>query len=476
MTLTRGAHTIQLGANYRLILDHRRSDAFSYSYGYTNAYALAQAGIANTGQSFDPASFGYPAVAGSFADSYNFAMGNLAGLLDLVTTQSNYQIAPGGSAASLMPAGAILDREFKNNEFEYYLQDSWRIQRRLTLTFGVRHTLLETPFEIHGQQAQPTVNIDQWFRTRAQQAALGNSVQPDLSFAPSGQARGLKAYWPMQKKNIAPRVAVAFSPGVAHGFWHKLFGAAEESSIRAGYGIYYDHYGEGIVNLFDQYGAFGLSESITNPTNLLTPGTSPRFTGIHDLPDITGAPANTIAYPALAPNNPLWTGFEIAHGLDDRMKTPYSQGLDFSIQRELPGAFALEIAYSGRFGRHQLQQIDLAQPLDLVDPKSGQTTSRQLPSSPSKNMQESPAWPLSPTSRTCFPMQPGAARAQPRIFTTHGFPATKRVRSTRSIFSALPAAEARRIASGPANMPACMRGRPSEAAATTPDRLRCDGR
>jgi hypothetical protein len=373
VTWTHREHTIQFGANYRLILNHRRSDAFSTSYGYTNAYALADAGIANTGQSFDPGEFGYPAVAANFADSYNFAMCNLAGLLDLVTTQSNYQIAPDGSTASLLPAGAMVDREFKNNEFEYYLQDSWRIQRRLTLTVGFRHTLLQTPFETHGQQVQPTEDIDQWFRTRGQQAALGNSVQPDLSFAPSGQARGLKAYWPMQKGNVAPRFAVAFSPGVAHGFWHGLFGGAGESSIRAGYGIYYDHYGEGIVNLFDQYGSFGLSESITNPTNWLTPGTSPRFTGIyHDLPDITGTPASTITYPALAPNEPLWTGFEIAHGLDDRMKTPYSQEVNFSIQRELPRAFTLEISYSGRFGRHQLQQIDLAQPLDLVDPKSGQ--------------------------------------------------------------------------------------------------------
>jgi hypothetical protein len=372
VTATRQGHTIQFGANYRLILDQRSSDALSYSYGYTNAYALADAGIANTGQSFDPAAFGYPAVAASFADSYNFAMGNLAGLLDLVTTQSNYQIASSGSTAGLLPAGAMLDREFKNNEFEYYLQDSWRLQRRLTLTIGLRHTLLQTPFEIHGQQVQPTVNIDQWFRTRGQQAALGNSVQPDLSFAASGQARGLKPYWPMQKGNLAPRIAVAISPGVAHGFWHKLFGGAEESSIRAGYGIYYDHHGEGIVNLFDQYGSFGLSESITNPTNLLTPSTSPRFTGIHNLPDITGVPASSITYPALAPNNPLGTGFEITHGLDDRMKTPYSQVINFSIQRELHRAFTLEMAYIGRFGRHQLQQIDLAEPLDLVDPRSGQ--------------------------------------------------------------------------------------------------------
>ena len=148
--------------------------------------------------------------------------------------------------------------------------------------------------------------------------------------------------------------------------------------------MYYDHFGEGIVNLFDQYGSFGLSESITNPTNLLTPDTSPRFTGIHDLPNITGMPASTIGYPALAPNDPLWTGFEIAHGLDDNMKTPYAHAVDFSVQRELPRAFIMEIAYIGRFGRHELQQIDLAQPLDLVDPQSGQdyfSAARSFPSS-----------------------------------------------------------------------------------------------
>jgi hypothetical protein len=372
VTMTHRAHTIQFGANYRLIFNHRRSDSLSYNYGYTNAYALADAGIANTAQSLDPAAFGYPTVASSFANSYNFAMGNLAGLLDLVTTQSNYQIAANGSTATLLSAGAMLDREFKNNEFEYYLQDSWRVRPRFTLTLGLRHTLLQTPFETRGQQAQPTVDIDQWFKTRGRQAAQGNSVQPDLSFAPSGQARGLKSYWPMQLGNVAPRIAIAYSPSAASNFWRRVFGPAGQSSIRAGYGIYYDHYGEGIVNLFDQYGSYGLSESITNPTNLLTPDTSPRFTGIHDLPDITGTPASAITYPSLAPNNPLWTGFEIAHGLDDHMKTPYSHVLNFSIQRELHHEFILEIAYIGRLGRHQLQQIDLAQPLNLVDSQSGQ--------------------------------------------------------------------------------------------------------
>lgn len=371
LTWMHKAHTLQFGVNDRLIYNHRRSDALSYSYGYTNAYALADAGIAGTGQSLDPAAFKLAPVDSSFADSYNFAVTNLVGLLDLVTTQANYQISGNGAGANLLSQGAMLDREFKSNEFEYYLQDSWRVRPNLTLTFGLRHTLLQTPFEVHGQQVQPTVDMDQWFKTRAQQAELGNSVQPDLLFAPSGQARGLKSYWPMQKGNVAPRLAVAFSPAPESGFWRLLFGGAEKSSIRAGYGIYYDHYGEGIVNSFDQYGSFGLSNSITNPTNLYTPDTSPRFTGLHNLPDVTGTPSSTIKYPSVAPNDPLWTGFEIAHGLDDHMKTPYSHVLNLSLQRQLPSQFVLEIAYIGRFGRHQLQQIDLAQPLDLRDSVSG---------------------------------------------------------------------------------------------------------
>ena len=100
-------------------------------------------------------------------------MGNLAGLLDLVTTQANYQISGDGTGANLLPAGAMLNREFKSNEFEYYLQDSWRVRPSLTLTFGLRHTLLQTPYEIHGQQVQPTVDIDQWFKTRAPAGGAG---------------------------------------------------------------------------------------------------------------------------------------------------------------------------------------------------------------------------------------------------------------------------------------------------------------
>ncbi len=372
LTWTHSRHTVQFGANYRLVHNQRQSNALSYDSAVTNSYALVNGGIVGTGQSLDPTAFGFPSVDNNFSGSYNYSMTNLAGLLDYVTSQSNYQVSANGKTASLLPPGALLSRDFKNNEFETYAQDSWRVSPNLTVNFGLRYTLLQTPYEVNGQQVQPTTDLYQWFQTRGTQAALGNSVQPYISFAPSGQARGLQPYWPMQKNNIAPRLSFAYSPNVGQGFWHKIFGNAGDSVLRAGYGIYYDHFGESIVNLFDQYGSFGLSDSITNPTNVLTPDTSPRFTGIHDIPNLTGTPAQTVNYPALSPTDPLTNGFAITHGLDSQMKTPYSHVVNVSWQRQLPEGFVLEAAYLGRFGRRQLQQIDLAQPLDLVDPKSGQ--------------------------------------------------------------------------------------------------------
>ncbi len=372
LTWTKGRHTVQFGANYRLIHNQSNSNALSYNSAVTNSYALVNAGIVGVGGSLDPTVFGFPSVDNSFAGSYNYSMTNLAGLLDYVTTQSNYQVAANGKSGSLLAPGAMLYRDFKNNEFEWYAQDSWRMTPNLTVNFGLRHTLLQTPYEVNGQQVQPTTDLYQWFQNRGTQAAIGNSVQPEISFAPSGQGRGLQPYWPMQKNNFAPRMSFAYSPNVGQGFWRKFFGNSGDSVIRAGYGIYYDHFGEGIVNLFDQYGSFGLSDSITNPTNVLTPDTSPRFTGPHDIPNLTGTPEQTVSYPALSPTDPLTTGFAITHGLDSQMQTPYAHVVNVSWQRQLPSGFVLEAAYLGRFGRRQLQQIDLAQPLDLVDPKSGQ--------------------------------------------------------------------------------------------------------
>jgi hypothetical protein len=151
----------------------------------------------------------------------------------------------------------------------------------------------------------------------------------------------------------------------------KLLGGAGRSSIRAGYGMYYDHYGQGLITNYSRAGSYSLSSSISNPANVQTADTTPRFTGLHNLPGLLPSAPSAIAYPQTPSNDPNTTGFTITNGLDDHLQTPYSHVFNLSLQRELPGGFTFEANYVGRLGRHLLQQIDLAQPLDLVDPKSG---------------------------------------------------------------------------------------------------------
>ena len=186
-------------------------------------------------------------------------------------------------------------------------------------------------------------------------ALQGQIYEQDLSFAPNGPYYGKPGYWPKQKNNFAPRLSVAYSPDT-------------KTSIRVGFGIYFDHYGESLVNTFSQQGSFGLSSTLNNPAGVYNSETAPRYIDRHTLPPIAVPPAaTTTTFPYLYPQN----NFSIQWGLDNRLKTPYSESLDFSVQRQLPAGFTVEANYVGRFGRHLLQSLDIAEPVDYVDPNGG---------------------------------------------------------------------------------------------------------
>ncbi|HEX4423960.1 MAG TPA: carboxypeptidase-like regulatory domain-containing protein [Terriglobales bacterium] len=369
LTWVKHNHTIQVGANYRFITNRQQSDTTSWSSATGTWSALNLSGLANTGQSFDPAAFGFPAVGTSFATSYNNAIIADVGLVNFINTVDNYEVSKDGKTGNLLPQGSLVTRDFRSNEFEGYVQDSWRVKPNLTITYGLRYTLLQTPYELNGQQVQPTNSLYDWYKTRGEEALKGISDQPLMVFAPSGQERGLKPYWPMQKDNFAPRLAIAYSPSAEKGLGHILFGDKNSSSLRAGFGIYDDHFGQGIVNSFSQLGSFSLTTNFTNA--YYDPNQSPRFVNIHDLPPNLGAPApTTINYPQLPSTDTLGAGFQNTVAIDDKMKTPYSYAFNASYQRQLPKDFTLEVAYVGRMGRHLLQQYDLGATIDLVDPRS----------------------------------------------------------------------------------------------------------
>ena len=413
---TKGKHTVQFGTNWRFIHNNRLSNADNISTAQTNLYWLNPSFIANEGISLDPSIMdaaqggAYPDVDSGFGTSYSFAAMDVAGILSETFTVANQD-----KFGTQIPNGQLVARHFKNYEGEMYLQDKWNVTPNLVLTFGARYSLLQPPFESKGNQVAPTVNMDQWFKTRGTQAALGNVVQPDLTFDLSGKANGGKPYWAWDYKNVAPRFAVAYSPHAASGFWHAVFGDAGKSSIRAGYGIYFDHFGEGVVNTFDRNGSWGLTSTFSNPAGVSTVDDSPRYTGLlglGNLPPGEIAPS-PMGFPYTPPNNPNTYGLAIAWGIDDHLRTPYSQVVDFSITREFARNFVLETTYTGRFARRLLQEVDLAQPLNLTDPKTGVTyfQAAQQFSKASAAYTSEASMPNIPYWQDLFPQAAGAAGA-----------------------------------------------------------------
>ena len=349
LSWTKGKHTFQFGGNWRLIHQNHYSNASSFSGASSNPFWLS--GDAPG------------ASATSDPGNYDINFSNLVGSLPSLTNNYNYHV-DNASSGSLLADGAFLKRAFKANEFEGYVQDAWHATPKLIVTAGVRYTVLQTPWETNGQQVAPTIDTHAWYLQREIAAQNSQVYEPNLSFTPSGHFYNKPGFWPKSKDNFAPRLSFAYSPNGS-------------TSIRAGAGIYYDHFGESLVNIFDREGSYGISSSITNPAGVYTvDGNSnhpaaPRFTSRTQLPQIGNscAQANTQTYPYPAPSGPS-CGFAITWGIDNRLKTPYSETFDFSVQHEMKG-FTFEASYVGRLGRHLLQSLDLAEPVDFVDPQGG---------------------------------------------------------------------------------------------------------
>ena len=384
VTWTRGRHTLQFGGNWRLIHNNRASDAQNYASASPHPTFFAPGGtIAGSGQSLDPGILydsGFPLVSENFGGSYDAAVSELAGVFGSMSAYYNQD-----KAGAIEP-GALVKRKFKANELEFYAQDVWHATPSLTLTLGLRYSLLQPPYEANGDQVEATPQLGDFFRQRAVAMNAGATYNPPISFDLSGQANGKRPYWGWDYGDIAPRFAFAWAPSFSSGLLGDLAGARGKTSIRGGFGMYYDHFGQGVVNSFDRQGSLGLTTYLENPSYVTTTDCAARFVNLTTLPttpacpvvpggdpvpELPGAPAT--GFPYTPPGEGENDSFAIGWGLDNHMKTPYAYAFDFSITRELPGNFSVEVAYAGRLGHRLLQEVDLAQPLNIKDPASGMT-------------------------------------------------------------------------------------------------------
>jgi hypothetical protein len=354
-TWTKGNHTVNFGFVLRGVKNDRLTDQNSWSNANTNSSWLAGQG-ADLNAPFTDMS---PAFRVSFRDAAMAAMG----VVSQGNAQFNYL-----TDGTVLDQGAPIERLFKNNEYEFFVSDSWRVKPNLTITAGLRWSLMPPVEELNDQQLSSDIPLSSWFGLRELLASQGRSqaeVQP-ISFVTKDDPRWRPLY-PYHKKNFAPRLGVAWSPGFNDGLGKFLFGGSGKTSIRAGAGMFYDVFGQGILRRFDAT-AFGLSNSLTNPSASLTLATAPRFTGIGEIPAGLLPAAPPATFPATFPDI-----FAITNSVDDSIVPPYSVTLNFNIARDFGSGWFSQIGYVGRLGRRLLSQTDLAMPTNLRDPKSGMT-------------------------------------------------------------------------------------------------------
>ncbi|MGB8459748.1 MAG: carboxypeptidase-like regulatory domain-containing protein [Candidatus Acidiferrum sp.] len=376
-----GKHTWQFGTQIAIIRTPSVSYQASFSDGSANASWTTLSGYAQKKSPLNPAYTcansspssctpnGAPFADANFANSYDFPLQALMGMITEVDAQYNFN-----RDGSALPEGAALRRDYGIDGYEFYGQDTWKVTPTFTATVGLRWSLFSPPWEVNKLQVSPTTSLDAWYHLRANEANNGipSNNDPPIAFDWSGPANGKPGYYNWDKKDFGPRVALAWSPRPTSGLFHSVLGEGN-TAIRAGFGMVYDRFGQGIADDFSQNGSFGLSTQLSNPAGFLSPYNSPRLTSVNTIPttDLNGNQIFLQAPPAVFPQTYPAGNFAIAHSIDSNLKTPYAYTIDLSVARELSGGFSLEVAYVGRLAHRLLTQLDPATPLDFKDPKTG---------------------------------------------------------------------------------------------------------
>ena len=368
LTFVKGRHVVQAGVSIYDISNSQYFDRPLIASANVNPNLLATAAIANQGGyqggTLDPAQFNCPdcgTVSSAFQNFYNSAIIANTGVIE--EASAGIEFAVRGNTLVPLPGGVVPTYTYRNLEQEYFLQDQWKATDHLTLTYGLRYVYLGVPYEENGQQITPAISLNTFLADRASAAAAGSAYTTDVSFRAAGSANGQPNFWTPQKLNFAPRVAFAYAT------------TDNKTVVRGGFALAYDHFGQAVIDSYNSNtnSLFGLSQTFEN---YLTGdiNTNPRFTGYNSVPSIPTLLAGAAANGSVAlPYTPAEQPFSFDASINDHQKTPYAETFNFTVEHQLPHSLDVTASYVGRLGRHLLQNLDVAQPVNFVDPGSGQS-------------------------------------------------------------------------------------------------------
>ena len=255
-------------------------------------------------------------------DSTNLPAGGIAREQDF----ANFLLGFVSSDFSQSPTDITADT--RQNLWEFYGQDEFRIASNLSITFGLRYSLFRTPYDganklttfdpsVYSAAKAPTL-------TSTGRLVLGtgdplNGIIVGGVNSPYGDAITRQ-----DKKNFAPRLGVAWDPF-----------KKGRTSVRAGYGIFYDSVAAGLIedNVFNNPPFLGSAE----------------FGGGVFLSNLSSLAASASTIPPS-----LWS-------TDPRWHTPYSQQWNLDVQQSVGRGWLFDVGYVGNKGTHLVGVIDINQ-------------------------------------------------------------------------------------------------------------------
>jgi hypothetical protein len=302
LTWSKGSHLFKFGGDFRNVGEQGPNNFFSRRQLSLNAFTgdgirLVTLPKNNLGNTVDSA-----ALKDAAAALYGFVWQDLAG-----------QFYDKNGVRQ-----ATDNKLFRQHEYDWYGQDTWKVRRNLTLIYGLRYQLNGVPYEENANFSNLLTNPGS-FQT-------GQSA----TFTIVGPGTGHSLY-KQDKSNVEPRLGVSWDP------W-----GDGKTAVRGAFGIFHDRV---FGNLFgNARGNPPFEQDYFNfPFDVVTGGIPPVAP-----PSMPQPPTATVADE---------TGLSPVV-FDTNFPNLVSNNWNLNIQRQLPGNNVVDIAYVGTESHHLYRQVD----------------------------------------------------------------------------------------------------------------------
>lgn len=360
-------HTLVLGGTFKFIKTHSNLITdFNYP-----AIGLQGAALSSgLDASVRPADI-YNGSSQVAINDYDSAFADALGVIGDISTTYSYD-----NKGNALVAGSGTPRAYRFYQTEAYFGDTWKMNRKLTVTYGVRYQFYSVPYETKGFESVPTaIPLKTFIQDRLAQQRNGNTSNTGLplySFTLGGKANNGPNLYQPSYKDFAPRVAFAYTPF-----------DSQKTVLNASAGIVYDR---SVIDAID-FLQDQISYLFFNTTNNQFGSSNGAAASLAADPRVGSnlsyaSSLNPAPQPVTTPYTPYVDSTGNPYGLasaasnfviSPNLKDPYSIALNAGVQQELPGNMILKINYVGRLGRRLLADADANQVIDVPDYTGGST-------------------------------------------------------------------------------------------------------